>query len=149
MRPQIAQQWHQPESANRAIYAFNNDKNEPDGDASEQYHVMTLVRVADEIAPRFPLPSGRLRQWRAFHQAASALPNRWLSLQTRLYADEQYPYPVVKCLREFGHDVLTVQEAGKANQRIPDDEVLAFATARLLSVVTWWKFHLPLPKFFD
>ena len=46
----------------------------------------------------------------------------------KLYADEQFPYPVVKCLRDLGHDVLTVQEAGKANQRVPDDEVLAFAT---------------------
>jgi predicted nuclease of predicted toxin-antitoxin system len=54
----------------------------------------------------------------------------------RLYADEQYPYPVVKCLRELGHDVLTVQEAGQANQRIPDDEVLAFATSDNRAVVT-------------
>jgi predicted nuclease of predicted toxin-antitoxin system len=53
-----------------------------------------------------------------------------------LYADEQYPYPVVKCLRELGHDVLTVQEAGKANQRIPDDEVLAFATEDNRAVIT-------------
>ncbi len=29
----------------------------------------------------------------------------------RLYADEQYPYPVVELLRILGHDVLTVQEA--------------------------------------
>jgi predicted nuclease of predicted toxin-antitoxin system len=54
----------------------------------------------------------------------------------RLYADEQYPYPVVKCLRELGHDVLTVRGAGKANQRIPDDEVLAFATENERAVVT-------------
>jgi predicted nuclease of predicted toxin-antitoxin system len=54
----------------------------------------------------------------------------------KLYADEQYPYPVVKCLRDLGHDVLTVQEAGKANQRIPDDEVLAFATATDRAVIT-------------
>lgn len=54
----------------------------------------------------------------------------------KLYADEQYPYPVVKCLRELGHDVLTVQEAGQANQRIPDDEVLAFATDDNRAVVT-------------
>jgi predicted nuclease of predicted toxin-antitoxin system len=54
----------------------------------------------------------------------------------RLYADEQYPYPVVKCLRELGYDVLTVQEAGKANQRIPDDEVLVFATDDSRAVVT-------------
>ncbi len=44
------------------------------------------------------------------------------------YADEQFPHPAVKFLRNFGHDVLTVQEAGNANQEIPDDEVLAFAT---------------------
>ena len=54
----------------------------------------------------------------------------------KLYADEQFPYPVVKCLRDLGHDVLTVQEAGKANQRIPDDEVLAFATENDRAVVT-------------
>ena len=54
----------------------------------------------------------------------------------KLYADEQFPYPVVKCLRDLGHDVLTVQEAGKANQRVPDDEVLAFATENDRAVVT-------------
>jgi Domain of unknown function (DUF5615) len=54
----------------------------------------------------------------------------------KLYADEQYPYPVVKCLRNLGHDVLTVQEAEKANQRIPDDEVLTFATENNRAVVT-------------
>jgi predicted nuclease of predicted toxin-antitoxin system len=54
----------------------------------------------------------------------------------KLYADEQYPYPVVKCLRELGHDVLTVQEAGKAHQRIPDNEVLTFATKNGRVVVT-------------
>jgi predicted nuclease of predicted toxin-antitoxin system len=54
----------------------------------------------------------------------------------RLYADEQYPYPVVKSLLELGYDVLTVQEAGKANQRIPDDEVLAFATDDSRAVIT-------------
>ena len=45
----------------------------------------------------------------------------------RLYADEQFPYEVVEHLRNFGHDVLTVQEAGNANLKIPDDQVLAFA----------------------
>ena len=40
----------------------------------------------------------------------------------RLYADEQYPFPVVKLLRTLGHDILRVQEAGKANQKIPDSE---------------------------
>lgn len=44
----------------------------------------------------------------------------------RQYADE-FPHIVVRLLRDLGHDVLTVQEAGKANQKIPDEEVLAFA----------------------
>jgi predicted nuclease of predicted toxin-antitoxin system len=54
----------------------------------------------------------------------------------RLYADEQYPYPVVEYLRALGHNVLTVQEAGKANQKVPDSEVLAFATIEQRAVVT-------------
>lgn len=54
----------------------------------------------------------------------------------RLYADEQYPYPVVELLRSLGHDVLTVQEAGKANQKISDSDVLAFASAEKRAVIT-------------
>ena len=54
----------------------------------------------------------------------------------RLYADEQFPRIVVKLLRELGHDILTVQEAGKANQRIPDEDVLAFAIADNRVVLT-------------
>jgi len=38
-----------------------------------------------------------------------------------LYADEGFPKVVTGLLRQFGHDVLTVQEAGQANQQIPDD----------------------------
>lgn len=48
----------------------------------------------------------------------------------RFYTDEQFPFPVVELLRSLGHDVLTVQEAGNANQEIPDDEVLAFAISQ-------------------
>jgi predicted nuclease of predicted toxin-antitoxin system len=54
----------------------------------------------------------------------------------RLYADEQYPYPVVELLRALGHDVLTVQDAGRANQKIPDLDVLAFATSQGRAVLT-------------
>ncbi len=54
----------------------------------------------------------------------------------RLYADEQYPYPVVEFLRVLGHDVLTIQEAGRANQKIPDPDVLAFATSEERAVIT-------------
>ena len=55
---------------------------------------------------------------------------------SRLYADEQYPYPVVNFLRALGHDVLTVQEAGKANQSISDLDVLDFATREHRAVLT-------------
>jgi Domain of unknown function (DUF5615) len=33
-----------------------------------------------------------------------------------LYADEDFPLPVVVDLRNLGHDVLTAHEAGQANQ---------------------------------
>jgi predicted nuclease of predicted toxin-antitoxin system len=46
---------------------------------------------------------------------------------TRFYADENFPLPVVEFLRDLGHDVLTVREAGKANLGISDELVLAFA----------------------
>ena len=54
----------------------------------------------------------------------------------RFYADEQFPFPVVELLRSLGHDVLTVQEAGNADQRIPDDEVLAFAISQERAILT-------------
>ncbi|HEY3914485.1 MAG TPA: DUF5615 family PIN-like protein [Verrucomicrobiae bacterium] len=44
-----------------------------------------------------------------------------------LYSNENFPLPVVQKLREFGHDVLTVQESGKSDQALLDAEVLAFA----------------------
>ncbi|MBE9055692.1 DUF5615 family PIN-like protein [Sphaerospermopsis sp. LEGE 08334] len=46
----------------------------------------------------------------------------------RLYADENFPLEIVRQLRQYQYDVLTSHEAGKANQGIPDDEVLVFAT---------------------
>ena len=54
----------------------------------------------------------------------------------RLYSNENFPFPVVMKLRELGHDVLTVLEAGKSDQAIEDDEVLAFATERGRAVLT-------------
>jgi predicted nuclease of predicted toxin-antitoxin system len=44
------------------------------------------------------------------------------------YTNENFPLKVVQYLREMGHDVLTSHEAGNANQRIPDEDVLEFAT---------------------
>ncbi|MGJ5629700.1 DUF5615 family PIN-like protein [Nostoc sp. CALU 1950] len=54
----------------------------------------------------------------------------------RFYADEQFPFPVVELLRALGHDVLTVQEAENAGQRITDEEVLAFAISQERSILT-------------
>jgi predicted nuclease of predicted toxin-antitoxin system len=54
----------------------------------------------------------------------------------RFYADEQFPKAATNYLRLLGHDVLTVQEAGNANQKIPDDRVLAYATDHERAVLT-------------
>jgi predicted nuclease of predicted toxin-antitoxin system len=54
----------------------------------------------------------------------------------RLYADEHFPRIVSQLLRNMGHDVLTVQEAGNANLGIPDEEVLAFAVTNDRAIVT-------------
>lgn len=53
-----------------------------------------------------------------------------------LYADEQFPLSVVESLRASGHNVLTVQEAGNAGLKVPDDEVLAFASRNGRAVLT-------------
>ncbi len=54
----------------------------------------------------------------------------------RLYVDEQFPKKVSELLGIMGHDVLTVQEAGNANQGISDDQVLVFAIADNRTVIT-------------
>ena len=59
----------------------------------------------------------------------------------RLYANENFPLPVVVELRRSGHDVLTTQEAGKAKQAVPDQEVLAFASAEGRAVLTLNRKH--------
>ncbi|GAB1541033.1 DUF5615 family PIN-like protein [Scytonema sp. NUACC21] len=43
---------------------------------------------------------------------------------------------IVRELRQFGCDVLTSYEAGQANQGIPDEEVLTFATQNQRVVIT-------------
>ncbi len=58
-----------------------------------------------------------------------------------LYADEDFSLPVVRELRRLGYDVLTVQEAGQADQRIPDGTVLAFATTAGRAVLTFNRRH--------
>lgn len=47
----------------------------------------------------------------------------------RLYSNENFPLPVVEHLRTLGHNVLTTHETGKADQAVPDSEVLKFASS--------------------
>jgi len=54
----------------------------------------------------------------------------------RLYSNENFPLPVVLELRRLGHDVVTIQETGLANRELPDDQVLAAATADGRAVLT-------------
>jgi hypothetical protein len=53
-----------------------------------------------------------------------------------LYADEHVPRLVVEALRLLGHDVLTSQDDGRANQGVPDPDVLARATLLGRAVLT-------------
>jgi hypothetical protein len=56
-----------------------------------------------------------------------------------LYADEDSDYPVVERLRRLGHDVLTVQEAGRRGSS--DAQVLGDATAAGRTVLTHNRWH--------
>ena len=59
----------------------------------------------------------------------------------RLYSKESFPFPVVEELRRRGHDVLTLQETGKAGQALPDEAVLAFAVDDNGAVLTLNRKH--------
>ena len=59
----------------------------------------------------------------------------------RLYANENFPFPVVEELRRLGHDVLTVAETGKANQKMTDEQVLDFAISETRAVLTLNRKH--------
>jgi hypothetical protein len=54
----------------------------------------------------------------------------------QLYADEDFPLPVVEALRQLGHDVLTAQQSGNANQPMADADVLTFARTQGRALLT-------------
>lgn len=54
----------------------------------------------------------------------------------KLYVNENFPIQIVNILREYDYDVLTSLDAGNANQRIPDEEVIAFAVSQKRIVLT-------------
>ena len=59
----------------------------------------------------------------------------------RLYSNENFPLPTVEALRRLGHDVLTSLESGRANQKISDSEVLAFAINEARALITLNRRH--------
>ena len=54
----------------------------------------------------------------------------------KFYSNENFPIEMVNLLRGRGYDILTSYEAGQANQKIPDDEVLMYATNAGRTVIT-------------
>jgi hypothetical protein len=59
----------------------------------------------------------------------------------RLYADENFPFPVVEELRSLGHDVLTMVEDGQANKRVSDEQVLTIAYSKQRTLLTTNRKH--------
>jgi hypothetical protein len=59
----------------------------------------------------------------------------------QLYADEDFSYPATVRLRELGHDVLTAAEAGQANSKTTDEQILAFAINHGRAVLTFNRRH--------
>lgn len=55
----------------------------------------------------------------------------------RLHSNENLAIDLVEALRQFNHDILSSYDAGQANQGIPDDEVLEYATLNDRSVITF------------
>jgi len=54
----------------------------------------------------------------------------------RFFADEDFSLPVVEGLRRLGHDVVTVSDIGRANQRWPDHAVFFYAVAQRRTLLT-------------
>ena len=58
----------------------------------------------------------------------------------RLYGNENFHSPSSR-LRRLGHDVLTIQDTGRAARAVPDEEVLAFAVREQRTVITLNRKH--------
>lgn len=59
----------------------------------------------------------------------------------RLLADENFPFPVTQELRVLGHDVMTLNELGKADQGFTDEAVLRLARSEDRAVLTLNRKH--------
>jgi hypothetical protein len=58
-------------------------------------------------------------------------------MDIRLYLDEHVDPDLARYLRRLRYDVLTAAEAGRAGQRIPDEEQLIFAAGQGRAVLTY------------
>ena len=75
---------------------------------------------------------------------SAPIDRRWTNrskITRTLKTNENFPKPVVDELRRLNHDVLTIQETGKAGQAVTDEEVLAFASAERRVVLTLNRKH--------
>jgi len=64
-------------------------------------------------------------------------PKHWpASMPTRTF-----PFQLWRALRELGHDVLTSLDAGRANLKVPDEEVLEYAESQGRHVLTLNRKH--------
>jgi predicted nuclease of predicted toxin-antitoxin system len=54
----------------------------------------------------------------------------------QFYSNENFPLVMVNLLRAEEYDVLTSYDAGQANQGIPDDQVLQYATSTKRILIT-------------
>ena len=59
----------------------------------------------------------------------------------RLYANENFPLPVVQELRRMGHDVLTTQDVGLAHKSTSDQAILEFGRRERRAVLTLNRRH--------
>ena len=59
----------------------------------------------------------------------------------RLLADENFPIPVSAELRSLGHNVVTLQEAGKTDRGFSDAAVLALAAEQDRAILTLNRRH--------
>jgi hypothetical protein len=59
----------------------------------------------------------------------------------RLYANENFPLPVVEELRRLGHDVRTTLDGGNAGKALSDEAVLGLAVAEKRILITLNRRH--------
>lgn len=59
----------------------------------------------------------------------------------RFLADENFPFPVTEELRSLGHDVVTLEDLGKSDQRISDETILELASQQGRAVLTLNRRH--------